>query len=252
MKQLVDWRVFLVLLAGILLGSIFSLPYIQATFTDILLEEDINFVSIVLTVFFMNGVMAFIGLSLGKQVNLGLPYINAAFARTIQKDQLRKMIITSLFMGLCIGLTLFFVDRFLFYPAIPELQDLSAPGSLAGFLGSFYGAIIEEVMTRLFFVSCIVWLISKFIIKDFSRIPNWVYWTGIIISAMVFAVLHFPALQETIGFTPLLVIRTFLLNSIPGAIFGWLYWKKGLESAMMAHFGADVMLHALLVPLFYS
>jgi membrane protease YdiL (CAAX protease family) len=37
-----------------------------------------------------------------------------------------------------------------------------------------------------------------------------------------------------------------LLNGIGGVVFGWLYWKKGLESAMIAHFSADIVLHVLL------
>lgn len=32
-------------------------------------------------------------------------------------------------------------------------------------------------------------------------------------------------------------------------VFGWLYWKKGLESAMIAHFSADIIIHVCL-PLF--
>jgi hypothetical protein len=32
---------------------------------------------------------------------------------------------------------------------------------------------------------------------------------------------------------------------VAGAAFGWLYWKKGLEAAMIAHGSADVVLHVL-------
>ena len=34
-------------------------------------------------------------------------------------------------------------------------------------------------------------------------------------------------------------------NGSIGVIFGWLYWKKGLESAMIAHFSSDVVLHVI-------
>jgi len=35
------------------------------------------------------------------------------------------------------------------------------------------------------------------------------------------------------------------LNGLGGLAFGWLYWKQGLESAMMAHFLADIVLHVI-------
>jgi membrane protease YdiL (CAAX protease family) len=46
--------------------------------------------------------------------------------------------------------------------------------------------------------------------------------------------------------TTLVVIRTTLLNAIGGIVFGWLYQTRGLESAMIAHFSADIVLPVLL------
>jgi len=50
-------------------------------------------------------------------------------------------------------------------------------------------------------------------------------------------------------FTPMIILQILLLNGSIGVAFGWLYWKYGLESAMLAHFLVDVVLHVL-VPLF--
>ena len=36
------------------------------------------------------------------------------------------------------------------------------------------------------------------------------------------------------------------MNGIPGVAFGWLYWQRGLEAAMVAHFSADLVLHVLI------
>ncbi|MDD3715217.1 MAG: CPBP family intramembrane metalloprotease, partial [Atribacterota bacterium] len=32
---------------------------------------------------------------------------------------------------------------------------------------------------------------------------------------------------------------------VAGLAFGWLYWTRGLESSMIAHFSADIVLHVL-------
>ncbi len=40
-----------------------------------------------------------------------------------------------------------------------------------------------------------------------------------------------------------IVARAVVLNAIPAIGFGWLYWRGGLESAMVAHYTGDVVLH---------
>jgi hypothetical protein len=42
--------------------------------------------------------------------------------------------------------------------------------------------------------------------------------------------------------TPLVVTRALLLNGIAGLALGWLYWKRGLELAMIAHLTTDFVL----------
>ena len=32
-----------------------------------------------------------------------------------------------------------------------------------------------------------------------------------------------------------LVAAVLLGNAVPGVLFGWLFWKKGIEAAMLAH-----------------
>jgi len=41
------------------------------------------------------------------------------------------------------------------------------------------------------------------------------------------------------------------LNGIGGMVFGWLYWKKGLEFAIISHFSADIVLQ-IIVPVFLT
>jgi len=49
-----------------------------------------------------------------------------------------------------------------------------------------------------------------------------------------------------VALTPLVVLRAVVLNGVVGVACGWLYWRKGLEMAMAAHFSADIVLHVLL------
>jgi membrane protease YdiL (CAAX protease family) len=45
---------------------------------------------------------------------------------------------------------------------------------------------------------------------------------------------------------PLVITRAIVLNGGGGLAFGWLYWKQGLESAMIAHFSADIVVHVIM------
>lgn len=63
---------------------------------------------------------------------------------------------------------------------------------------------------------------------------------------MIFGLLHLPSTAILIPITSFTIARAIMLNGIAGAIFGWLYWKKGLESAIILHFTAGLIIHVIL------
>jgi membrane protease YdiL (CAAX protease family) len=71
------------------------------------------------------------------------------------------------------------------------------------------------------------------------------------VAAIIFGLGHLPSTARITALTGIVVVRAIALNGVGGIIFGWLYWKKGLESAMIAHFSADIVLH-IITPLFVS
>ena len=50
--------------------------------------------------------------------------------------------------------------------------------------------------------------------------------------------------------TPLLAVRALLLNGIAGVAFGYLYWRWGLEAAMLGHMCTHLVLQVPGVMLF--
>ena len=69
---------------------------------------------------------------------------------------------------------------------------------------------------------------------------------GIWKKTMRYAPLTLTTLASLVPLTPLVIARTVVLNGLLGIIFGWLYWRHGLEAAMISHFSADIVLHVLL------
>ena len=70
-------------------------------------------------------------------------------------------------------------------------------------------------------------------------------WAAIVISSLLFGAGHLPATARIVRLRPLVVIRALALNGIGGVVFGYLYWKSGLTTAMVAHGAADLVAHVL-------
>ena len=96
-----------------------------------------------------------------------------------------------------------------------------------------YGAVVEEVMLRLFLMSFIALIIQK--VRKNEVINDKIIIIANVISALLFAVGHLPATILTIGITPMILIRCFVMNGAFGLRFGRLYRKYGIHYAMFAH-----------------
>jgi membrane protease YdiL (CAAX protease family) len=74
-----------------------------------------------------------------------------------------------------------------------------------------------------------------------------VFWIAIAVIAVAFGLAHLPTMAAIgVPIDALVVTRSIVLNGVGGIAFGWLYWRRGLESAMVSHFSADIVLHVLL------
>jgi len=176
---------------------------------------------------------------------MGLPILQGALKGKNKTKELKAILLPSVFWGVLAGvLIILFSLPFNYW--IPELSSSeAAPAVWKGFLASFYGGIAEEVLLRLFIVSLIVWITFKIKKTKDGNPTNFGIWIAIILSAILFGIGHLPATAQIVPLTGLVVFRAILLNGIGGIIFGWLYWKKGLESAIIAHFSTDIVLHVI-------
>jgi hypothetical protein len=180
----------------------------------------------------------FVGTFLYKRANLSVPIIERLLGSK-QKIDVMNILSYGAVGGILSGILLTLVSV-LFNPILPteflELGESLKPTLAARFL---YGGLTEEVLMRFGLMTFLVWVTSK-IFKDLNPL---VYWIGIILAALVFAVGHFPIAFHAVG-TPSSMLLLYILigNTIGGVIFGWLYWKKGLESAFIAHILAHVVM----------
>ena len=102
-----------------------------------------------------------------------------------------------------------------------------------------YGGVIEEVITRLFFMSLLAFIFVKLSGMDYPSDKQLVI--ANLIVAFIFAAGHLPATAQSIGLDAVIVIRCFLMNGAYGLAFGRMYRKYGIQYAMLAHAGVHIV-----------
>lgn len=198
------------------------------------------------------GLLSLAGLRMGHRVGLGSPLMQAWLGRTAAPDARTLKPFHAIGLGVLAAMMII-GGSLVLDPLLPEplyaIEDRGAGlTALNGLLASFYGGIAEELMLRLFLMTGIVWLLCAF----GRRAPRpAMFWVAIVLAALLFGAGHLPPAVELWGPTPIVVLRTIALNAIGGVVFGWLYWRRGIEMAMLGHFSADIVLHVL-APLAHS
>ena len=261
MKTIINWCVFFILWIASVIAIIAILPYTLELQSGALEQVDLPIplpVLITLQVI-QNGLLfavcIFLGMLLAKRIGLGMPILDSVTRSEAVFDKVRAFLPISIGVGILASLLIIGLDLYVFQPALIQelgekansINQTAQPAAWKGFLASFYGGIAEEILLRLFVMSLLAWL-GSFVNKTGDGKPtNIICWIANILAAILFGIGHLPAVALIVPLTTLVMIRVVLLNAIGGVMFGWLYQKHGLESAMVAHFSADIVLHVLLV-----
>ena len=191
------------------------------------------------------GLMALAGLRMGHRVGLGAPLLQHWLnRRPLDRAGLKPL--QSALLGAAAALAVIAASQ-LIDPLLPPMRNPptelgGSQSAFNGLLASFYGGIVEELQLRLFLMTGLVWIVAR--IKR-AKPRDAIYWNAIIAAALLFGVGHLPAASHVWGLDAMVVTRTVLLNALAGVAFGWLYWKRGLEMAIVGHFTADIVLHVL-------
>ncbi len=201
-------------------------------------------------------IAAALGVALSRRIGLGAPILERLIQRESVLAPLRKILPVSIAAGVAGALVIALLDFFVFAPLLraelgerlfSALTPTLRPSPFFGLLASFEGGIVEELLLRFFLLSLFAWL-GSFISHTPEHRPTLaVLWTANILTALLFGLGHLPATQAAgLPLTTLVITRALVLNGLLGLTYGFLYWTRGLESAMLAHFSSDVILHVVL------
>ena len=228
-----NWIFLLLVLFGGLIGGycigLYSYDSLSEELIKQLQDQNISKEMIALSSMIQYGIvfgliLASIGIVLSKKIKLWKDF------------KLNKKAILTTTITTIIGALILFPGDKLIFGTINNwvAEQYTIKPTLSKILGGFLvGGIIEEVMMRLFFMSLIVFILSKVLNK--KEISTKVYVIANISAALLFAVGHLPSTATMTVLTPVIIIRCFLFNGGLGLAFGYLYRKYGIGYAMLSH-----------------
>lgn len=236
------FRLALVLGVAAMFATLAVFPYVMALMPLKMAAIPVPTWIVVLAQSLQSGVicwlLAWLGLSAGAKYGLDAPWLRAKLYH-LPAPVIRSAWWLAATAGLLSGVAVVLIDAWLHHGG---LHGGSAAGAVwRGALASFYGGIAEEIISRLGVMSVLVWLLAAL---AGHRAKPWVFVTAIVIAALLFGAGHLPAafasgMQASVAS----IGRILALNGLVGVVCGVLYWRKGLEHAMVAHFCADLVLH---------
>ena len=185
------------------------------------------------------------GVALAPKVGLSAPAAEAAASGGPVWPALKPQIVPGIIGGL-LGGGAIVAAAVLWKPFLSAetVERIAAFGRLVPVpTRLLYGGITEELLLRWGMMTLLVWAAWRLLQRrEGGPKPAYVV-AAIVVSSLVFGVGHLPVayliLPEA---TAALTLYVIVANSVFGLIAGYLYWKRGLESAMIAHMLTHVLL----------
>ncbi len=182
------------------------------------------------------------GLGLGTPLNLALlsDKARAGFGRTLWLSTL---------LGLSTATAILALDQALFEGV--SLERIRAVGAVSlavrgGII--LYSSVAEEAFFRLGVATLVAWLVRLALTALWRHNPGpkiLPEWIGVFAAAIWFGLAHvgnLPGVEHP-------VLRALTLNGLAGVAFGWWYWVRGLEAAIVAHLAANGLVYLVVATL---
>jgi CAAX prenyl protease-like protein len=187
----------------------------------------------------------FVGVLLARQVGLSAPAAEAAAGGRQITSALKPQIVPGAVGGVVGGIAIV-LTWLLWKPFLPP-EFVTRAEELNKFLPFLtrllYGGITEELLIRWGVMTFLVWAAWRLLQRGQGRPRAICFVSAIVISSILFGIGHLPVASALgIGLTSSIVFYVVIANSLFGLIAGYLYWKKGLEAAILAHMMAHVVL----------
>jgi ABC-2 type transport system ATP-binding protein len=255
-----SWKTFLVLVGLIVPAAFAIVPFsVHQLIAYGSVGADVPGWRDVVVAALVNGlivsVLGGIGLLVANRIGLGMPFVEGLVKRKPVPSCFQSAVAIAWIAAVGFVSSYLFLQNQVFGPPMLALfeemgytvpEEAIAP-PFYGFLAAFQAGVTEETVFRLFGLSLLAW-VGGLLFRDADGRPKLaVLWTANVLFALAFGAGHLRA-AESLGWpiNTLIVTRVLVVNGIPALVLGWLFWRFGLETAMLAHFFGDVVLYTFL------
>jgi hypothetical protein len=223
------------------------------------------------------------GLLAAHRIGLGAPLVEKWLSGEPIKSRVRALLVRCLVVGILVAaismlpnLSVFHPNRQLAHHEAQRISESPSGAKVGEKLGRFTGerltlasltvshlsgAIQGELIARLFLLSGIALILAKITGKPSGTAGDVILFFAVFAVAAIIAIANLAWQTATsqmiftsVGLTSVVhdpfwvVIARALLRTVPAAVgFGWLYVRRGIESAILGAFIASVVAHVLLV-----
>lgn len=169
-----------------------------------------------------------------RPIGLGTPLNLASMAPEL-RPVLRRWAALAPLLGAMIVIVVTGIDLLFFGGVTVRRMAEGAGGThppvVTRVLISVYGSVLEELLFRVLLATLVAWL-AYLVMSLFTAKPKVAAeWLGTIAAAAVMGL--WWHLHGRFDFFT--VARVLSANMVIGVAYGWLYWSKGLEVAMLTH-----------------
>jgi membrane protease YdiL (CAAX protease family) len=239
------------------LGFVAGIPFI---FTVKEYALSANLVTELIQGFLLGVVALVLGLVFLPSTGLGIPLIETFLSKKTLKIPFRRVFYLSIIIVIVSSVILIIlrvigsVLVILFGGDISVLESASAdflgsyPDLWKWLLVSFHAGVTEEIIFRFGLMNLVVWIGNKVISKGGKEFQTAIIWGANLIAGLVFGMLHLVGMMS-VPDVLFVQVNVVIQNTLVGLVFGWFYWKYGLESAMLTHFLLDVFIYVLMNPI---
>lgn len=99
----------------------------------------------------------------------------------------------------------------------------------------FFMGATDEIIRRWGCMTLFVWLFWQLVNRGEGDVRSEVVWVANILTGLLLGAFHLRATVKLGLQSPLWIVITLAFHTIIGSGCGWLYWRKGLEAAMLAN-----------------
>ncbi len=179
-----------------------------------------------------------VGVRLAPALGLQAPFLSTLAKGKPSLWVLREQLLPGLVGGLLGAAVLFASARFA-PDALAAVQDRFSMPLAARLL---YGGITEEILMRWGLMTLLLSAGWHLVQRGAGKPSAMLVWAAILITALLFGALHLPiAAQMLGGLSDGVIWYVVLANASFGIVAGYLYWKYGLEAAIIAHLTAHAV-----------